>query len=255
VDPEELRGRLHVAANARVRLDDLGWQKELVQLGSELRPRLFCFDPLARFKQAARDENDQAQMAVLVEFLRDLRDATGAGVAFVHHTGHNGEHMRGASDLESVWETRLAWKRDGQSPEVTIESEHREAEASGPLVYRIHWDGETRTMRFDLVEDDVTARVRAYLAEHPDASANEVDENVEGNRTAILTAVKSAKSEGGSERREPPGTTSSEPPLAGGSEEGGTPRRGAPPGTTADGPVPASGNLTLEDELQRDGAA
>ena len=43
-------------------------------------------------------------MAALIEFLRILRDETSAAVAFVHHTGHQGEHMRGSSDLESAFQ-------------------------------------------------------------------------------------------------------------------------------------------------------
>ena len=148
-------------------------------------------------------------MAVLIEYVRQLRDEASAAVLFVHHTGHQGEHMRGASDLESAWETRLGWKRDGQSPEVTIESEHREAESAGPVRYRIGWDGDTRTMRFDLIEDDLLGRVSKYLSEHPEASANEVAKALGGNRTAVLATVKSVRSEGGSNGGNHPGTTPS----------------------------------------------
>jgi hypothetical protein len=152
IDPEALRGRLMVSANSRVKLDDPGWQEELVAIGRELRPRLFALDPLARMKAPAREENAQTDMAVLVEFMRRLRDDTGAAVGFVHHTGHTGEHMRGSSDLESVWESRLTWTRDGQAAVITLKSEHREAEAAEPITYRIGWDGDTRSMRFGLAE-------------------------------------------------------------------------------------------------------
>jgi AAA domain len=89
--------------------------KKLVELGERLQPRLFVFDPLARMKAAARKENVQEEMAALIEFLRHLREETGAAVGFVHHTGHEGLHMRGSSDLDSMWESRLTWKRDGQA--------------------------------------------------------------------------------------------------------------------------------------------
>jgi hypothetical protein len=255
IDPEELRGRLFVAANANVRLDDAGWQTELADIGRELRPRLVCFDPLARMKAAAREENSQSDMAVLIEFVRWLREETGAAVAFVHHTGHTGEHMRGASDLESAWETRLAWKRDGQSPEVTITSEHREAESSGTIKYRIDWDGLTRSMRFDLVEDDLIGRVRAYLNEHPEASANEVNDNIEGKRAELLAAVKKVRDEGGSQTGNHPGTTPLWAPPAGGSPAllfrglGTTP---AEPGSQLREPPPADdlGTASLS-ELRR----
>jgi hypothetical protein len=129
IDPEELRGRLFVAPNAGVKLDDEEWQDRICGLYA-LRPRLIVFDPLARMKAPTRDESAQKEMAGVVEFMRDLRERHETTVLFVHHTGHQGEHMRGSSDLESAWETRLRWKRDGQASVVTVESEHREAEAA-----------------------------------------------------------------------------------------------------------------------------
>lgn len=136
--------------------------------------------------------------------------------------------MRGSSDLESAWETRLQWERAGGSPEVKIEAEHREAETSQPIRYRISWDAATRTIRFPLIADDTIARVNAYLAEHPDASANDVDKALPGNRKQVLAAVREARSAGGSSPENHPGTTE-----AGASSRGGSP--GAlfrEPGTT-----------------------
>lgn len=187
---------LFLAANARVKLDDVGWQDELVAQGRDLQPRAFIFDPLARMKAASRDENPQKEMAPILEFLRQLRDDTAAAVWFVHHTGHQGDHMRGTSDMESVWETKLTWKRDGRSPEVSVLAEHREAGESDAIRYRIQWDHDTRTMRFRLIEDDVIARVRAHLDEHPDDSANDVWRALGGNRPQVLAAVKTARQSG-----------------------------------------------------------
>jgi RecA-family ATPase len=190
IDPEELRGKLFVAANARVRLDDPGWQAELEMLGKEIKPALFCFDPLARMKQPGRKENDQDQMAHVIDFWRQLRDETNAAVAVVHHTGHSGEHMRGSSDLESVWETRLTWEREAQSATVKVRSEHREAEAGPPLEYRIGWDGLTRSMRFDLQGDTLAVKVAEALRGDPEASANTIAEQLGGTRQLVLAEVR-----------------------------------------------------------------
>jgi AAA domain len=198
-DPERLRERLYVAANARARLDDPGWQAELLGIGRDLQPAFFGFDPLARMKAAAREENAQKDMAPVIEYLRELRDETNAGVGVVHHTGHTGDHMRGTSDLETAWETKLKWKRDGQSPEITITSEHREADDGPPIRYRISWDHDTRTMRFPLIEGDLKARVRAYRTEHPEASANDIVEALGTNRKQTLAAVREIHDESGSE--------------------------------------------------------
>lgn len=172
LDTERLRGRLLLGANARVKLDSSEWQEELVQIGHSCRPRLYVFDPLARMKAPTREENAQTEMAVLIEFIRVLRDESGAAVCFVHHTGHQGEQMRGSSDLESAWETRLTWKRDGQSPNVTVTTEHREAESNDPVSYQIRWDPEQRTMRFAIVEAEgmpsLADRILAELKAHQD---------------------------------------------------------------------------------------
>lgn len=196
------RGRLqhlHLAANARVKLDDSGWQRELTAQALETKPRALMFDPLARMKAAEREENAQKDMAPILEYFRELRDDTGAAVWFVQHTGHQGDHMRGTSDMETVWETKLKWKRDAGSPEVTIMSEHREADAAAPIRYRISWDHDTRTMRFPLVEGDLKAKVRAHLAEHPEDSANEVVDALGTNRKQTLAAVREIRDKSGSD--------------------------------------------------------
>jgi AAA domain len=235
INPEDLRRRLLVSANRGVKLDDADWQSRIIEDGLRLRPRLFVFDPLARMKAPERNESAQNEIAVAIEFLRTLRDETDAGVAFVHHTGHTGEHMRGSSDLESAWETRLHWKRNGQSPEVTIEAEHREAEAGPPFKYRISWDGRTRSMRFDAVDDPFVEFLRAYLDEHPEASANAAYKAGDGRsdrprKKAVLELVKTIR-EGGSHDGNSPGTTPSNQRQGSGSPE----RLFEAPGTTLTG--------------------
>jgi hypothetical protein len=208
IDREEVRD-LHLAANTRIKLDEGAWWDELIDVGRDLRPRLFVFDPLARMKGATREENAQTEMATVIEFLRQLRDDSGAGVLFVHHTGHAGRHMRGTSDLESAWETRLQWTRDGQSPLVTVESEHREAEASEPLQYRIAWDADTRSMRFNLVEQEaalppLTDRVLDYLREHPNQRVEEIAKGLQ-TRTSDVRRTLRASSEAGTTHEGPSG--------------------------------------------------
>lgn len=230
IKPEELRGKLHVATNARVKLDDPRWQNELLDLGGAIKPCLVIFDPLARMTKAGLDENAKKEMGAVIEFWRLLRDEINSAVCLVHHVGHGGDHMRGTSDLESVWETKLVWERDGQAPVVKIRSEHREAESAGPHSYRINWDGLTRSMRFDLDDEkSAVVAIEAYVREHPDASANDIYKAVGGNRQEVLATVKRLReqaiydaidslAEGGSSALEPPGTTPASAPAASGSE-------------------------------------
>lgn len=244
-------GDLHYAANQRVKLDDLEWQQALLDAGTAIRPRLIIFDPLARLKRPGLDESAQKEYAILIEFMRHLREETGAAVAFVQHTGHTGDHMRGTSDLESVWESRLAFRRDQGT--ISIVSEHREAEAGAATSYQLDWDETTRTIRLRGLTDTTEEKVVGYLREHPDASANDVYDHIGGNRVKVLAAVKVVRerlSQSGSDSRNHPGTTPSDLPSAGGSPD--PPFRGA--GTTAPAGaaevVPASGTGLGDDGFE-----
>jgi AAA domain len=177
---DELRGRWLLSANHGVKLDDPAWQDRILTDGLRYKPRLVVFDPLARMKAPGRNESAQNEIAYAIEFMRRLRNETGAAVAFVHHLGHQGEYMRGSSDLETAWESRLAWKREDGSSEVTVTAEHREAEPPSPFKYRIAWDSVTRSMRFKLVADPFTEFAFNYRAEHPESSANAIYNAAEG---------------------------------------------------------------------------
>jgi hypothetical protein len=250
IDPQKLRG-LALAANAGVKLDDPDWQKRLIDAGQMLRPRLFIFDPLARMKNSRRAENEQTDMADLIEFWRTLRDETGAAVEITHHSGHTGDHMRGTSDLETVWETRLRWERDKTSGVVTLTSEHREAEGGAPFKYRIVWDETTRTIRLAATDEGIRDRVRTYLAAHPDASANAVFEELGGNRQEVLDAVKAVKTEGGTNPLVPAGTGRPEHAPSAGTSDPLSSRREEGSGTGSEGAgtnplVPAASADDLE---------
>jgi hypothetical protein len=237
IKPDRLSD-LHLAANARIKLDDRKWQNELIELGQRIQPRLFVFDPLARMKAPGREENAQADMAPIVEFLRVLRDETRAAVGFVHHTGHGSDHMRGSSDLESVWESRLAWKRVGQSPVVTVEPEHREAEGGDSIGYRIDWHESTRTIRFAVEAPGGTnanrkvPAVLSYVVDHAPISRKKVAAGVTGRKVDVLAAItqlveSGALVEGDDGLRPGPGDSGSAPKGAG----TGNPLLGEVPGS------------------------
>lgn len=183
VRPEVLRDRLKLAANARVRLDDPEWQERLLRLGAEVRPRAFIFDPLARMKAPDREESGQSDMAVVIEYLRLLRDESQAATVFVHHNGHNGEHMRGTSDLESVWESRLTFKRDNGA--VTIKAEHREAESDDAIAYRLDYHRETGTMRLRPTVPPLAERIVDHLRDHGPMGTADVAKGVETRRSDV----------------------------------------------------------------------
>ena len=182
---DELRGRLLLAPNQRVKLDDPEWQVQLVETGLKVRPRAFIFDPLARMKATDREENDQTGLAPVIEFLRVLRDETGAAPLFVHHTGHQGEHMRGTSDLESVWESRLTFKRDSDNGLVTVTAAHREEEDSSALVYALDFHRDTRTIRLRSSVPPLAERIIDYLTEHGPNRSDVIAKALETRRTDV----------------------------------------------------------------------
>jgi hypothetical protein len=138
IEPERLR-ELHFAANRRVRLNDPEWQKRILDDVAKVKPRIVIFDPLVRLKGATTKENDQDEMAPILDFMRLLRDEAETAVVFVAHTGHNGSHMRGTSDLEGYWESKLALRRLPDRT-ITVAAEHREAEVTEPFTFRQAWD-------------------------------------------------------------------------------------------------------------------
>lgn len=243
---------IHFAANRRVRLDSDEWQIRLTEAVQQLQPAAVILDPLARMKQPGRDENAQTEMAPLLDFMRALRDVNdpAPAVVFVHHTGHDGAHLRGSSDLESYWESKIALTRSKtERDEYAFEAEHREAEAGQTHRFRQAWDIETRSLRLRLLTDELDDEVRAFLATSPEASANEIVKALGGNRQAILAAVSRVRSKvvpASGNHLEPPPPE----PAEGGSGEGGSPPvGGSPSGTTALPPVPDNGTHPSPDEL------
>lgn len=66
---------------------------------------LVVFDTLARMAVGV-DENSAQGMGVLVQAFEDVKRATGSGtVLLVHHTGKDGETVRGSSSLEGAMDT------------------------------------------------------------------------------------------------------------------------------------------------------
>lgn len=201
ITPDRLHD-LHAAANQRVRLDDPDWQKRLTEAANELQARAVFLDPIARLRRAGLDENSQREYAVVVEAMRDLRDRTQAAVVFVAHTGHQGETIRGSSDLESVWESRLAFKRDGDT--VTVTSEHREAEPGEPLAFDLAWHHETRTMRLRSSQAPTERRCRDYLRDNGPSSTDEIAAGINIRRTDVKRTM-DALEEAGTVHRAPSG--------------------------------------------------
>jgi hypothetical protein len=195
IDPSELDG-LHFAANRRVRLDNRLWQERLIAAGQDIGVRAIILDPLVRLKGAQRDENVQREIGPVLDYMRDLRDATGAAVVFSHHSGHSGAHMRGSSDLEAYWESKLTLVRNNEGV-LELTSDHREAESCARLRYRLDWNESARTMRLaprdevDGPHRDLADDVAVYLAEHPGSPTEEIAAGVRARPASVRELLRS----------------------------------------------------------------
>lgn len=75
--------------------------RALELLVQETRPTLIVVDTQARCTVGA-NENDNGEMGTVVAAADKLREASGACVLMIHHSGRNGENMRGASAFDGA---------------------------------------------------------------------------------------------------------------------------------------------------------
>ncbi|MFE1344719.1 AAA family ATPase [Streptomyces sp. NPDC058757] len=84
----------------------------LTEVMRRLKPVLIVVDTQARVTVGI-EENSNTEMGRVVDRLERLREATAACVSLVHHTGHLGEHGRGASAVKGALHSELKISRKG----------------------------------------------------------------------------------------------------------------------------------------------
>jgi AAA domain/DnaB-like helicase N terminal domain len=184
---EAALAELHFSTNQRVRLNDPRWQEQLLAAGAKIEPRAIFFDPFVRLKGAEVNESDQREIGPVLDFMRDLRDEARSVVGNASHTGHEGGHIRGSSDLEGYWESRLALAKATDDEGVRIiTAEHREAESGHQFRFGLDFDANSRSLRLDAITSELERLVEKQLREHPDANKTEVYEAVGGRKTDVL---------------------------------------------------------------------
>lgn len=82
-----------------------------VALAQEMRPALVVVDTQARVT-VGMEENSNTEMGRFVERVEELRRASGACILTIHHTGRNGEHMRGAIAIDGAATTTIKVNKD-----------------------------------------------------------------------------------------------------------------------------------------------
>jgi hypothetical protein len=187
---------LYFAARLGVRLNERHWQQRLLFAAATIQPRAILFDPFVRVKGTEADENLQRDLAPALDYLIELQKQSGAAVGFSHHTGHEQKHLRGSSDLEAWWESKLVLttEQDGRRK---LSARHRDAADVPGIHYRMLVDEAMSTVRHVIARDpqqeELEARVAAYLNDHPEESANDVHRAFGGRKQDVLAAVKAAR--------------------------------------------------------------
>jgi hypothetical protein len=82
------------------------WQ-ELAAIVGEIKPALIVLDTQARMT-AGLEENSAKDMGIWVKGVAMLKEASGACVLVVHHTGRNGGDARGSSAIDAAQD--MEWK-------------------------------------------------------------------------------------------------------------------------------------------------
>lgn len=102
-----------------------------------IAPALVVLDTQARIT-VGLEENSAKEMGVYVEAVRSIREATGACVLSVHHTGRQGGDARGSSAIDGAQHSELKVKSEGLLGELISEKQKdMELAAPLPLVFEV----------------------------------------------------------------------------------------------------------------------
>jgi AAA domain-containing protein/primase-like protein/bifunctional DNA primase/polymerase-like protein len=118
-------------------------------VAAELGPlRLIVIDTLNQ-TAAGADENSAKDMGRYIASMKLLRNATGAAVVVVHHSGKDlGKGMRGSSALLGAMDTTVEVERasDGRSIKVAVKKQ-KDAERESPMRFNMEKVGDSLVLR------------------------------------------------------------------------------------------------------------
>ncbi|MFE1849911.1 AAA family ATPase [Streptomyces sp. NPDC059489] len=110
----------------------------LIEAMRRLQPQMIIIDTQARVSVGV-EENSNTEVGVVIERVEDLRRATGACVLVIHHTGHVGEHGRGASSAKGALQSELHVSKKGDNAKnivVTVKvGKQKDDEESGDIQF------------------------------------------------------------------------------------------------------------------------
>jgi hypothetical protein len=131
---------IHVITAPRLRLDQQDDRARLLETIDALQPRLLVLDPFVRLHRI--DENVAADVAPLLDYLRQLERRFHLAVLLVHHARKGAAHaragqaLRGSSEFHAWGDSNLYLRRRDDALLLTIE--HRAAPSRNALALELH---------------------------------------------------------------------------------------------------------------------
>ena len=145
-----MRDELNLAAEK-----DGGVRAFVQAVTAELGPlRLIVIDTLNQ-TAAGADENSAKDMGRYIASMKKLRDATGATVVVVHHSGKDASKgMRGSTALLGAMDTTVEVERatDGHSIKVAVHKQ-KDAEREGPMRFNLEKVADSLVLRPTVMAD------------------------------------------------------------------------------------------------------
>jgi hypothetical protein len=133
---------VQVITASRLRLDLNADVERLANTVADLKPRLLVLDPFVRLHRC--DENASAEVAPLLDLLRQMQRQHQLAVVLVHHArkgGGNiraGQALRGSSEFHAWGDSLLYLRRHGDKLALSVE--HRAAAGLDGLALRLRTD-------------------------------------------------------------------------------------------------------------------
>jgi hypothetical protein len=148
---------IHVITAPILRLDLEQDRRRLRVTVENLKPRLLVLDPFVRLHRA--DENVVADVAPLLDCLRQLQRSFHTAVLLVHHArkgaggARAGQALRGSSEMHA-WGDSLLYLRRGRNDLLHLSVEHRAAPSLDGLRVQLEARGEALALRLIEVEEE-----------------------------------------------------------------------------------------------------
>lgn len=159
VELEQLRGKL-LLTRGSVQIKSAEWM-ELSAWVIDHDVQFVIGDTQAKMTTGV-DESSNTDQGVVISYLDHLREATGATLLLLHHTGHPhgeaGERGRGASSWRAAMSTELFLAKTGDLTAVLHNDRQKEAESGQKVTVRMSPVAESLAVSLDSSGEPLSAR-------------------------------------------------------------------------------------------------